>query len=140
MASDGYISSGDTLIETEYKKVHKLKDGSIMGFAGNGYNWQPVMDYFNSDSKKKKWPHITGSSSIIHLQTDGSILVYDNEGRCFQRTAPAAIGSGWQFALGAMDAGFTPQEAVAVAIGRDLASGGAIFVEELDEDIQSLAA
>lgn len=132
MASDGYISAGDVLVETNYRKVHKLQDGRLIGFAGNGYNWQPVLDYFNSDAKKKKWPHITGGCSIIVLEKDGRVLMYDSEGRIFERSVPAAVGSGWQFALGALDVGATVEQAIEAAAKRDLATGGTIFVEELD--------
>jgi ATP-dependent HslUV protease subunit HslV len=134
MASDGYISAGDVLVESNYRKVHKLNDGRIVGFAGNGYNWEPVIDYFNSAEKKKKWPHITGSSSILLLELDGRCVLYDSDGRAFERSIPVAIGSGWQFALGAMDVGASVEDAIKVASKRDLATGGTIFIEELSSD------
>jgi ATP-dependent protease HslVU (ClpYQ) peptidase subunit len=133
MASDGYISAGDVLVETNYRKVHKLEDGRILGFAGNGYNWEPVIDYFKSTAKNKKWPTISGNSSILLLEPNGRCLLYDNEGRSFERTVPVAIGSGWQFALGAMDNGASVEEAVLIASKRDLATGGTIFIEELSD-------
>lgn len=45
---------------------------------------------------------------------------------------PAVTGSGGAIALGAMLAGATPAQAVAIAIQRDTGSGGQITVETLN--------
>lgn len=48
-------------------------------------------------------------------------------------SSSSAFGSGRSFAMGAMDAGATAKEAVKVAIGRDIYSGGRIRVYKIDK-------
>lgn len=133
MGCDGQISSGDTIVETECIKVFKLPDGSIIGFAGNGYNWQSILKYFTSNAKGKKWPELEGHQDTLLLKPDGSILMYDHEGRPFQRTAPVCIGSGWKFAVVAMDITNDIKTAIEAAIKRDSFSSGKITILSLDE-------
>jgi ATP-dependent protease HslVU (ClpYQ) peptidase subunit len=45
---------------------------------------------------------------------------------------PAAIGSGSLLALGAMEAGVSPEQAVGIAAKRDIGTGGKITVLHLD--------
>jgi ATP-dependent protease HslVU (ClpYQ) peptidase subunit len=129
MSSDGYITTGEVVVETNYKKVYKLKDGRLIGFSGNGYNWKPILDYFNGH--RKKWPQINGNTSILLLETNGRAYVYDSDGRSFERTVPVAIGSGWMFALGAMEAGASTEKAVWISARRDVCTGGSVFTETL---------
>lgn len=130
MVSDGYITAGDTVVETNRRKVFKLKSGDLIGFAGNGYNWESVIEYFNR--KDCDWPKIVGTQQILFLcKKSGKLFLYDQDGRSFERTGNVSIGSGWHFAIGAMDAGKSPEEAVQIACNRDVHSGGSIFVETL---------
>lgn len=134
MVSDGMITTGDVTVETTRQKVHRLKDGRLVGFAGNAYNWKPVLDYFNhKNPKKAQWPKIVGSNSILVLERDGRCVIYDADGRTFERTPPLAVGSGWMFAIGAMDAGMSPLGAVHIASKRDIATGGKTFTLNLND-------
>jgi 20S proteasome alpha/beta subunit len=60
------------------------------------------------------------------LTTGGTVLSYDNKGRCLTEELPTATGSGREFALAAMDLGASPEEAVKIACERDMMSGGNI--------------
>lgn len=133
MACDGLITSGDTIIENDRNKIFKLKDGSIVGFAGNTFNWQELIKWFETDPIiRGKWPKVTGNCAIIHLLTDGSVLTYDEEGRTWSRPSKNAIGSGRNYALGALDAGLPAVRACNIASLRDVHSGGTIRVLHLD--------
>ena len=50
-----------------------------------------------------------------------------------------AVGSGADFALAALDAGATPEEAMEVAKLRDAFSGGETFIEEIEEQLELTA-
>jgi ATP-dependent protease HslVU (ClpYQ) peptidase subunit len=132
MGSDGQISCGDTIVETECVKIFRLPDGSLIGFAGNTYNWQPVLQYFKSKSRVKKWPKIEGHQDTLQLMPDGTIYMYDHEGRRFQRTAPVCIGSGWKYAVTAMDLTNDIKTAIECAIKRDSFSSGKITILSLE--------
>jgi ATP-dependent protease HslVU (ClpYQ) peptidase subunit len=133
MGSDGQISSGDTIIETSCVKVFKLEDGSIVGFAGNTYNWGEVLKYLKSKNKNKKWPMIDGHFDALRLYTNGRIVMYDKDGRTFERTAPVCLGSGWKFALAALDAELPLNKAIEIACKRDAFSSGQITILSLED-------
>jgi ATP-dependent HslUV protease subunit HslV len=130
MAGDGYITSGDTVIDTECRKVFRLKDGTLVGFAGNSYYWNVILRYLNGEASV--WPEVDSDFGVMTLNTDGEIYLYDHKGRKWKRPAPAAIGTGRAFALGAMDAGKFAEDAVRIACNRDTHSGGTIKVVHLD--------
>lgn len=125
MASDGRVSEGDMISRDDYPKVRKLKDGRIVGFTGNAYNWDAYAAWLEDGGDL---PKIEDQFGCIVLMPDGSILTYDEHGRSFPEKAPYAGGSGGRFALAAMDLGLSPEEAVQLAIKRDLFSGGVITV------------
>lgn len=68
--------------------------------------------------------------------SDGVIFMYEGGKKSYavEDQKYVSIGSGSDYALAAMDAGATAEEAVKVAIGRDVYTGGKIFIEELDEE------
>jgi ATP-dependent protease HslVU (ClpYQ) peptidase subunit len=134
MACDGQISSGEMIVETDCTKIFRLSDGALVGFAGNTFNWEVILDYLNSNSKTKTWPELNGHQDTLVLEKDGALWLYDHLGRRFQRTAPVAIGTGWKYAIAAMDCGADLYEAVEVAIKRDSWSSGTIRVVDLDEE------
>lgn len=131
MGCDGQISAGNTIVETSCIKVFRLKDGALVGFAGNVYNWQPILDYFNSDKPKKKWPSIEGVCDTLVLEPDGQLFMYDTLGRSFRCNAPRALGSGWQYALAALKCGADVRAAIEVACELDAHSSGTITVVDV---------
>lgn len=129
MVGDGYITSGDTILQTNCVKVRKVKDGRIVGVAGNTYSWDSIFAYFNGEISN--WPSLSSSTAVIVLDTDGKVFIYDETGRPWQRPSPTAIGSGRNFAIGALDAGIDIISAVKIACGRDTHSGGDLTIVSL---------
>ena len=136
MAGDGLITEDDHVCLTDYEKVRGLKDGRIVGFAGNSYNWGPFADWLESGEGEP--PKVHENFACIVLTPGGSVLSYDQYGRSFQEQAPAAIGSGARFALAAMDLGKSAHEAVEYACTRDIYSDGTIT--SLERTIRNLEA
>ncbi|QOI67993.1 hypothetical protein vecB_055 [Escherichia phage VEcB] len=77
---------------------------------------------------------------VVH--PDGKIYMHEgnNPTRAYPLTEDYyAVGSGADFALAALDAGATPEEAMEVAKLRDAFSGGETFIEEIEEQLELTA-
>lgn len=130
MAGDGLVTENDHICMTDYQKVRRLKDGSLVGLSGDAYNWQAFGDWLDTGGEGEP-PKVEGTFSCLVLHPDGQLLSYDQHGRSFPEAAPCAIGSGTRFALAWMDAGHSAADAVEYACKRDIYSGGKITVLEL---------
>lgn len=130
MAGDGFVVDRGTIIHTSYPKVVRLKDGRIMGFAGNLDHMPGVLDWLEDDTLPKPRPDADDRSlSVLLLHPDGTMQLAYHQLVFTDILPPAAIGSGMDFALTAMDLGCSPAEAVRAAAARDVNTGGEITVE-----------
>jgi hypothetical protein len=120
MAGDSYC--GGECFHTEVTKIARAKDGSILGYTGLAFDFDPFLKWYEGGGDLKVSEEFEG----LILKGEGDILCVNEQGNTFVHQAPAAIGSGTRFAYGAMDAGASPEEAVAIAIKRDAFSGGRI--------------
>jgi ATP-dependent protease HslVU (ClpYQ) peptidase subunit len=135
IAGDGretFISEGESAMvnRDDCVKVHRLPDGRLFGAARTSEDIERL--YRALVKGRKTWPKVKCddvNAMVIDLQ--GKIWCY--EGRlwipCDQEYA--AVGSGSVFALAAMDAGATAEQAVKVGVKRDPYSGGKITVLKL---------
>lgn len=112
------------------RKVERLNDGSI--FLGSGHllsigkakRWAEK----RFDEKfRPEWPELFGKRadeyafSCVVIRTDGTKILIDDEmepQRLFDKHL--AIGSGGSYAVAAMDAGASAEQAVKIACKRDL--------------------
>ena len=93
----------------------------IVGFAGTADDMLEVKYFF--DDPDKKPPVAKGVYGLV-LTERGEIYRFDNYKRWIETNEPfSAIGSGRDFALGAMAAGLSPKEAVKVAMTKDTFTG-----------------
>ena len=131
MAGDGLVHDHfDTVVDREYRKVFRLADGRIVGAAGNSFDaasWVAWLDTGKSGPCPIEGDRFAG----LNLGLDGVVLWVDHKGRECITPAPTAIGSGQDYAYGAMAAGAEPAEAVRIATMRDVYSGGSIYIEAL---------
>jgi ATP-dependent protease HslVU (ClpYQ) peptidase subunit len=131
MAADGLVHDHcDTIVDRDCRKVFRLADGRIAGGAGNAFD---VLAWVNWLDAAKSGPcPIEGTQfSGLILDPSGTVLWVDHKGREGVTPVPAAVGSGQDYAYGAMDAGADPAEAVRIATLRDVYSGGYIHIEAL---------
>ena len=152
MVSDGQVSFGDRIDQTNLKKVRKI-NGCLVGGAGRlssvlqFFNW--FEEWSNAQVVQGESPHVQvfipeniddEDFTGIVVFTDGVIFMYEGGKRCYEIVGAEyyAIGSGADFALSAMDAGASAEDAVKVAIKRDVFSGGELFIEHLDEEPEEL--
>jgi ATP-dependent protease HslVU (ClpYQ) peptidase subunit len=125
MAGDGRICSGSTIFGSNAEKITLLKDGRIVGVAGNARYQQLFIAWLTNGGEL---PELDDEFEALVLRPDGTVLSYDYKGRELQEELPTATGSGREFALAAMDLGASPEEAVKIACERDMMSGGKITV------------
>jgi ATP-dependent protease HslVU (ClpYQ) peptidase subunit len=129
MASDGRSTDEGGLICSEsVVKVRRLKDGRIFGLSGTPFDLDNIERWFNEGGE---FPEVGEQFDVLLLDKDGCVYCYDRKGDCTEEMLPAAIGSGCELAIGAMEAGATPAEAVRIACKRHNGSGGKITVLSL---------
>ena len=132
IATDGRVMAGDTrcggdTFHTEVRKVLRAKDGSILGSAGQAFDYAGFLAWHENGGDLCVSDDFEG----LILKPGGEVVCVDSKGRVFSHDVPACVGSGSAVAYGALDAGATPAQAVAIAIKRDAYTGGSIMVEAL---------
>lgn len=124
MAGDGLVLQSGTIVGTRADKVWRLSDGRLLGCAGRRSDAVAFREYLEGGDKPKiKEPF---SALVLGLNRRAT---YHSESdlRGLETELPAAIGSGMDYALGAMDAGASAEQAVAIAGGRDGSTGGEVM-------------
>lgn len=136
IATDGKSMAGDTLTSaggcvTRFApKVFRTADGRIFGCCGDSTESIKFGTWMIQGGDQ---PSLGDNFEALVLNSDGTVDWWDNKFTPVRSMAPAAVGSGYQFATGAMLAGKSPKEAVEIAAIRDLYTGGEITVEHLDK-------
>lgn len=125
MAADGQSTAHEqTIVSTTSKKLRRFADGRIVGVAGDTAQKADFLRFLETG---KKYVQADGFSSVaLVLHPDGRIMLHVDQHNPSEVDAPAAIGSGEDFAVGAMLAGMTARQAVEVACARDVYSGGVV--------------
>lgn len=103
--------------KAEADKIYRLSDGSLVGVAGILSDILLALDYLDSeeDADVAK-PDISPENHLMQVDPDGNIFVYTHVLRAVPVSAEYfAIGSGSEYAMGAMAQGATAEEAVAIA-------------------------
>jgi ATP-dependent protease HslVU (ClpYQ) peptidase subunit len=109
-------------------KIHKLDDGRIIGACGPSVCCIKFRTHMIEGGDK---PTLSDDFCALILKPGGNVVFVDKEMIEIPYRLPAGIGSGSEFAIGAMMAGASPVDAVALAIDRDCKSGGEITVQAL---------
>lgn len=134
IATDGKTMAGDSLttgggyVCRFAPKVFKAPDGRIFGGCG------PVVDCLKFQSHMMSGgdqPTLSDDFSALILNPDGTVDWIDKDFVPVRHIVPYAIGSGCEIATGALLAGASPAESVAIAMQRDTKTGGDITVEAL---------
>jgi 20S proteasome alpha/beta subunit len=138
IATDGLTLAADTQQNGQYidrvsaRKLYRLQDGSLAGGAGLVASVRKIIRYLDGlDGLEKHAPDIDDDTCVLLLAPDGRVYYYDRRLEPVEIGAPAAIGSGAPFAMGAMLAGAAAPRAVEIAIELDTDSGGVVTVEAL---------
>lgn len=152
MVGDGRCSLGSTVIKDDMVKVFWINN-HLMGGAGRARSistfaqWlQKHTDYTIVNQEVGELvdliPPVLQDDeefTALVLTPDKQVLMYDgNVALNLGHDVPASIGSGSVFAIAAMDASASAEDAVKIAMKRDVYSGGEITVVQLEEEPEPL--
>jgi hypothetical protein len=117
---------GIPIVRTKIYKTTKNSKWKAVGAAGNSYCIVPVVDYIRGVSKKvpEQFPEEEGT--ILLIDKNNKPWMMNGKQVPIEVCVPFAIGSGGDYALGAMAAGKTASEAVAIAATLDVNTGKGI--------------
>jgi len=127
LAVDSKETCSGTVISTKAKKLYTdIGQYKAVAVCGGSADCQKIIEWIMQGEGK-------GVPSNLE---DSAVIAIDCKGRAYKYLSPHlnktkinppyADGSGWEIALGAMDAGATAVEAVKIASKRDVYTGGRI--------------
>lgn len=128
LAADRAISANGHIGAT--RKVNRRKsDGALIGWCGTVSVCQKWAEWFLAGERGTA-PGLgsddESASQVIVVRPDGSVEQYDRYGRAVYDAPYYAIGSGTDYALGAMAFGATARQAVAAAMKHDHMTGSGV--------------
>lgn len=124
IAADGQVTYNDRPLTLSENKLRELDDGSVVGWAGEADAAAAAVEYLAQHPYDRNGPE--GNYSLLRLFPSGAIALYAGALRPAYISPPQAIGSGQDFALGAMLAGKSAKRAVQIAASLDIHTGGTI--------------
>lgn len=142
IATNGKVIAGDGIVLTSWglvtarglKKIH-VRNGNIFAFAGAAALIDPLIQWHHDGCDVKALPPCDhdGGWSMVVCDADGVHLYTSKAPFRDVLELPFALGTGGDYAMGAMLAGATPEEAVHIACKLDNGSGGEIQVIDIEE-------
>lgn len=144
IAFDGKSVAADKLCGGRYTvpKLWRLPDGSVIGGAGDYDQIVEVVAWISEGAAEDRKPRFPDDR-----ENGSDILLVESDGKAFWLTWPylrkvqitekfEAIGSGSEFALGAMAMGASAQRAVQIASRFDPNTGRGVSVVHLDKRVK----
>lgn len=131
MACDLQMTQHNSVKWKAKTKIYKFKAHEktyphcdfVVGFAGSAGEIISAVEFFSNPESFKKIPYIKTLTGLV-LTEVGYIFLMSSLDQWLLIDEPfAAIGTGTPFALGAMELGATPKEAVRAAMKRDPFTG-----------------
>jgi hypothetical protein len=135
MAADSLVSGGGEILGYT-TKVEQLPDGRIFGACGFSEDAQLFSRWMHGAPDK---PELSDDFGALILTPDGHVFWIGKKLEPVKYLAPMAVGSGADYAIGAMLAGATPEYAVKIAAVRDLNTGGDVTSISLKLKLQEVA-
>ena len=138
MAADTLVTSADVR-RGSVRKIQRLDDGTLFGISGHSGFHTFVAEWIAAGCKWSARPKIPEGTNlhILVAKTSGSILSINQTFVATEiETDFVAIGSGNEFAMGAMAMGASARDAVLVAARFDVFTGGNIDVFRLGPPLQ----
>lgn len=138
--TDGKTMAGDSLwadCNKSYNcipKVMRTPHGSIMGFSGDDHDIHMFQQWVRGGMRDNERPVFhdkdtikpLGEVNVLELYPNGDLYIWYGDFVRVPTTAPVATGTGGNIALGALAAGATLREAVAIAKKIDVFTGGRV--------------
>ena len=115
-------------------KVHRLRDGGIAAFAGDGDGAMALLAWLNAAQNPAAYPEAQkdNDTSALVIRPDGSVWSYGKTPYPQRIECERyAMGHGRDFALAAMHCGKSAREAVDLACQLDVYCGNGVDTLEL---------
>jgi hypothetical protein len=133
IAADRLVSCGGIIQET--KKLYEGVNGCTLSFSGEGAKGLMMVAWFNDGADPDKWPEFQRGDNYVALivaDSQGVDVYYDEPVPTTFTNNFNAWGAGAEFAIGAMAAGKTAEEAVIIANDHCTGCGRGVDVIELN--------
>lgn len=129
IAWDGRVLAADTqcsIHRMSTEKLHRLADGSLVGMAGNSGTCLRVVKALDAGEVE---PFDPGEYAYLRVWPDGRAEFSTGDGAVPMQQPYFAIGSGADYAMGALAMGADAMAAVRIAALFDSHTGGRVEVE-----------
>lgn len=125
IACDSRLNADGVVLTDKAVKWKKKDDGSVWFFTGNPADDERLMS-LNHDDK----PEVKPNSNAIYAKDGCAYLVTFDGDYCAHTKLEYnhSIGSGWKFALAALDFSLETEEAVKYASQKDCFTGGEVLL------------
>lgn len=132
MASDSRCTRGDQIVPGTYQKIYRLPDGALFAFCGSTSLEMRILEALMDDEDVPPFKVKDGRAFLV--RPNGTKWTYEGDGAWLPFTGPYfAMGSGEDYAYGALWSGKDAAEAVRCAKDFDSASGGKVQTMKLKE-------
>jgi len=131
LAADSRVSYGSAIIPGTIRKVQRLSNGALYGFSGS-VEVGEIMRRRVSKASDEMAPledevDLKGESfEALIIQPDGGVLCFENRTWMEFKCPYIAMGSGRDFAYGALAMGASAKQAIKAAAALDPGTGGRI--------------
>lgn len=134
IAADGLETWGDQVFRTDARKI-VVRSKAVFALSGSSAMIERIIDWEQAGAKDKPPSEgVDNKWTLLAMRADGSRLLYTSS-TPYPVPLPMlfAIGSGADYAMGAMRAGKSPREAIEIIRDHrlDVWTGGEIQVVEL---------
>lgn len=136
VAADGRAMLGDEPIRDDIQKIYK-RDGRVLAFTGSTRFQPAAIEWGFSGFDPEKQPVVKDKDdawSVAEYFPDCVVVYNDSCPYPFTYPYPFAMGSGQDYALGALAAGATPERAIEIAIRFNVRTGGKIMSIDVPRD------
>ena len=123
LAADSRVTAGGSLVAETAVKIKKI-DNKLVGAAGVPAQCEEFFEFVKSGEKPEQLPE---DFQGVIVYKNKRIEYYDSNYSCTLCKGLFSIGSGEEYAYGAMSAGASAKEAIKIAMKKDLATGGKII-------------
>lgn len=145
VVTDSLACVGTTKVDYEAVKAMVVGDYIIAG-AGRMTSIYKFFDWFQDKLSHEealiRYPYLNvilpadlveQDFTGVVLLSDRGVLLYEGGSAALESKQPVTIGSGGDYAMAALYAGATPEEAVEIAIKMDCFSGGDVVTYKIEE-------
>lgn len=134
LASDSQGTAGDIVVPGQYTKLVRVEEGWA-AFCGSANDVPVYTKILNGESPEGDYTKLGNGVIVVPDKGSPYNFWFDSLGNPTKEKLSGswALGSGREFALGAMAVGASAKDAVMAAIKYDIYSGGKVVVKKRGE-------